>query len=205
MQGTAAPISLITHTNSILEDMSITGWLKKPYQVGAVLMSAIPFKTANDFPKSWPKVTSWLEALRKSPEGNLPVGAAGFCWGGKHTVNLCHGFKTGTGRNLIDAGFTAHPSSLDIPTEIEKVRLPLAIAHAEKDMALKAAQFETIKEVLEKLKKEESVESECIQYDGATHGFAVRADERKDEAKQAADAEEQAIKWFQTHFAKVKR
>jgi dienelactone hydrolase len=188
-----------------MEDMSVMGWLKKPYQVCTVLMAVIPFMNANKFPKSWPKVTSWLEALRNSPEAHLPIGAAGFCWGGKHTINLCHGIKTPRDHNLIDVGFTAHPSNLSIPEEIEKVRLPLAIAHAEKDMSLKMAQYEIIKETLEKLRKEEGVESECVVYEGATHGFSVRADESKDEAKQAAEAEEQAIKWFQTQFAKVKQ
>jgi dienelactone hydrolase len=190
--------------NSILEDKSITGWLKKPYLVGSILVSALPFKLANDFSKSWPKVTSFFEALRNDAvDGKLPVGAAGFCWGGKHTVNLCHGFKTGSGKNLIDAGFTAHPSGLNIPDEIEKVKLPLAVAHAEKDMNLKAAQYEVIKATLEGLKKE-GVDSECVKYKGATHGFSVRADSTKDEAKQAMEAEEQAIKWFQSHFTHVK-
>lgn len=191
--------------NSIMEDMSIVGWLKKPFLVGSVLTSAIPYKMANDYPKSWPKVSSWLEALRNSPEGDLPVGAAGFCWGGKHVVKLCSGFKTPSGRNLIDVGFTAHPSSLEVPGDIEKIRLPLAIAHAEKDMVFKPAQYETTKEILAKLKNEENVESECIQYDGATHGFAVRADDSKDEAKQAAAAEKQAVEWFAAQFAKVQR
>ena len=193
-------MSLITTVNSLLEDKSLLGWLWKPYQVVSLLYVAIPFKRSNEFSISWPKVTSWLEALRSSGEGEMPVGAAGFCWGGKHTINLCHGTKSTKGVNLIDAGFTAHPSNLEIPAELEKVKLPLAIAHAEKDMSLSPAKFEQITKALEELRGE-GVKSECRVYGGATHGFAVRADERKDEKKQAAAAEEQAVEWFQKHFA----
>ncbi|KIV99105.1 uncharacterized protein PV09_09202 [Verruconis gallopava] len=206
MDGTAAPISLLTTTNKLLEDKSLIGWLKKPFQVVSLLSVAAPYMMSNSFPKSWPKVTSFFQALRDSEEGKkLPIGAAGFCWGGKHTVNLCHGFRTPSGVNLIDAGFTAHPSNLSIPSEIEKLKLPLSIAQPEKDMAVSVTQYETIKTTLANLKKEEGLESEVVEYKGTTHGFAVRADESKDEAKQAEQAEDQAIKWFQTQFAKVER
>lgn len=191
--------------NQVMEDMSLTGWLKKPVLVGSVLASAIPHMINNGFAKSMPKVTSWLNDLRSSPEGSLPIGAAGFCWGGKHTINLCHEFRTPDGRTLIDVGFTAHPSNLEIPAELEKVRLPLSIAQPAKDMAVKSAQYALIRETLGRLEKEEAVQWECIEYEGATHGFSVRADESKDEARQAAEAEEQAIRWFQKHFASVKR
>ena len=189
-----------------MEDMSLTGWLTKPYHVGSVIATAIPYVYNNKFPKSWPKVTTFMNSLRTSDEDSrLPIGVAGFCWGGKHTINLAHGFKTPSGLNLIDAAFTAHPSNLDIPAEIEKVRFPLSIAQPEKDMAVRPEQYALIKETLGKLEKEEGVKWECVEYAGATHGFGVRADEKKDEAKQAAGAEEQAIRWFQRQFENVKR
>jgi dienelactone hydrolase len=181
------------------------GWLKKPFLVGSVITTAIPYTFNNNFTKSWPKVEAWMHALRESPEGKLPVGVAGFCWGGKHTINLAHGFRTPSGVNLIDAAFTAHPSNLEVPGDIEKVKLPLSIAQPESDMALKPAQYALFTEILGRLQKEENVSWEVIEYKGTTHGFGVRADESKNEAKQAAEAEEQAIKWFQTHFAGVKR
>ena len=153
-----------------------------------------------------------MNALRTSPEGTkLPIGAAGFCWGGKHTINLAHGFRTPSGVNLIDAAFTAHPSNLVVPDEIEKVRLPLSIAQPEKDMALKPAQYSLIKEKLGEIQLdgedegEKKLQWECTEYKGATHGFAVRADSSKDEGKPAAEAEEQAVRWFEKHFAAIKR
>jgi dienelactone hydrolase len=168
-------------------------------------MTAMPYVYSNNFTKSWPKVQSFMHALRDSPEGKLPIGAAGFCWGGKHTINLAHGFRTPSGVNLIDAAFTAHPSNLEVPGDIEKVKLPLSIAQPESDMALKPEQYALFREVLGKLEKEENLPWEIVEYKGTTHGFGVRADESKDEAKQAVEAEEQAVKWFQTQFEKVKR
>ncbi len=64
--------------------------------------------------KSYPKVKSWFEQLRKAEGDTLPIGAAGFCWGGKHTVLLAAGERI-DGKLLIDAGFTAHPSMLKCP------------------------------------------------------------------------------------------
>lgn len=192
--------------NQIMEDNSWTGWLKKPFLVGSVASIAIPYVIRNNYTKSMPKVTSWMNELRTSDEGKkYPIGAAGFCWGGKHTINLAQGFRTPSGENLIDVAFTAHPSNLEVPGEIEKVRLPLSIAQPEKDMSLKPEQYALFREILGGLEKSEGVKWECIEYKGATHGFSVRADESKDEAKQAVEAEEQAIKWFQKHFADVKR
>jgi dienelactone hydrolase len=189
-----------------MDDHSIWGWLKKPFQVIYVASIAIPHVYYNSFPKSWPRVTSWFHALRGSEEGKkYPIGAAGFCWGGKHTINLAHGLRSPSNEFLIDAAFTAHPSNLEMPGEIEKVRLPLAIAQPEKDMALKPEQYALIKEKLGVLAKDQGIKWECVEYEGATHGFSVRADESKNEGKQAVEAEEQAVKWFQMQFATVKR
>ena len=151
----------------------------------------------NKFPISYPKVKDFFEALRAEEGSTLPVGAAGFCWGGKHTINLAHGEKSSSGKNLIDAGFTAHPSNLEIPAELEQVTLPLAIAHAEKDYTINAQKLQVIRETLEKLN---DVDTEVVEYAGATHGFGVRANPTKDEGKQSIEAEEQAVRWFQKHF-----
>jgi dienelactone hydrolase len=151
----------------------------------------------NKFPKSWPRVVSWLEALHENEAANLPVGAAGFCWGGKHVTVLCSGTKNAAGKNLIDVGFTGHPSNLEIPGDLEKVILPLSIAHPSKDIGIKEEQFKVLDGIL---KKKEDVDTEVVVYDGATHGFCVRSDQYADEAKFAVEAEVQAINWFNKHF-----
>lgn len=110
--------------------------LQLRYHLFWALYAIIPFRFHNSFAKSWPIVTSFFTAVRENEGRNLPMGAAGFCWGGKHTVHLAHGLSTpatsdGTkpSRPLIDAAFTGHPSMLhDIPDEVGRIRIPTSFA-----------------------------------------------------------------------------
>ena len=108
------------------------------------------------------------------------------------------------GKPLMDAGFTAHPSNLVIPGEIEKVRRPVAIGIGDKDVVLPMAGVEKIKKIFESI---QDVETEVKIYPGAGHGFAVRADlapqEGSEAVKNATDSEEQAIAWFKRSFEKA--
>lgn len=160
----------------------------------------IPFKYYNGFARSWPKVHTFFEAVRLNEGKDLPIGAAGFCWGGKHTVNLAHGSLATDDRPLIDAAFTGHPSNLDIPGELRDVVKPISFAMAEKDMVLSLAQVEQIRVAL----KETSAEHEVVVFEGAGHGFCVRADLNNAKVmEQSIAAEEQAMKWFKQVFRKV--
>lgn len=139
----------------------------------------------------------FFEQLRKEEASALPVGAAGFCWGGKHTVLLAQGQEI-DGKPLIDAGFTGHPSMLDIPGDIEKMTLPVSFAVGTKDSGLPAKATEQIKRIVEG--KPEGQKGEVKEYD-AGHGFAVRADVvNRETAQQAAEAEDQCIAWFNLRF-----
>jgi dienelactone hydrolase len=147
-----------------------------------------------------PKVRAFFEAVRCDEGQDVPIGAAGFCWGGKHTVNLAHGGLATNGKPLIDAAFSGHPSALDIPGELKDVVTPLSFAMAEKDMALSLAQVEQIRVAL----KETSAEHEVVVYEGAGHGFCVRADLNNEKVmEQSIAAEEQAIKWFKKVFSET--
>lgn len=165
--------------------------------------------------KSYPIVRSFFEAVRQSKEGSLPLGAAGFCWGGKHTILLAAGEdKTivpgsnsvsggGTGKKvpLIDAGFTGHPSLLALPGDIEKITLPVSFALAELDTVLRKKDIETVKGVMS---AKEETGGEVVVYPGAGHGFCVRADTAvEDSARQCREAEEQAIEFFRRCFARM--
>jgi dienelactone hydrolase len=153
----------------------------------------------NRFGISWPIVKSFFAAVRQNEGAQLPIGAAGFCWGGKHTVNLAHGAEV-DGKPLINAGFTGHPSLLSIPREIEKIKIPVSFALAELDVIVKKPQIEQIKNIME---SEDKV-GEVKVYYGAGHGFCVRADHLvKDAEQKATEAEDQALDWFNRHFANV--
>ena len=147
----------------------------------------------NRFSQSWPKVKTFFEAVRTDEAANLPIGAAGFCWGGQHTVVLSCGEHSANGKPLLDAAFTGHPSHLSIPGDFEQVKVPLSIAVGDDDPVMTMPK---IKQTQAALKQLEDVEFEIVVYPGAGHGFCVRADLDHEVAKQAIDAEEQAISWF---------
>ncbi|KAI3542944.1 dienelactone hydrolase [Colletotrichum filicis] len=123
---------------------------------------------------------------------------AGFCWGGKFTVLLSQ-LAAGPfgGERLIDCGFTAHPSFLTLPGDLEKVVLPLSVANGDDDMMMPRARMVEAKSVLGK----KGEDFEIVEYVGATHGFAVRGnpnDQRQ--AEFGMRAEDQAVGWFRRWF-----
>ncbi|KAL1855407.1 hypothetical protein Plec18167_005909 [Paecilomyces lecythidis] len=198
MNGNAAPHWVPGMLSSLFEGGGLWTWLAKPYQVAWLIYGMIPFVARNTFGKSWPIVKDFFTAVRENEGAHLPIGAAGFCWGGKHTLNLAQGYES-NGKPLIDAGFTAHPSNLEIPAEIEKIKKPVSFAIGDKDIQVRPPHIEQIRQIVEA--KPEGERGEVKTYYGAGHGFAVRADHILKEAKQQADeAEDQAIDWFNRHF-----
>ena len=120
-------------------------------------------------------------------------------WGGKHAVLLAQDEKkAANGKPLIDSAFTGHPSALEIPKDIENVKLPLAVAIGTKDIMLYGNSLEMTKEIL----KRKPFSTEVQEYKGAGHGFCLRADPTTEDAvRQAKEAEEQAVSFFQRTFA----
>lgn len=111
--------------------------------------------------------------------------------------------RTREGTRVTDCGFTAHPSLLKFPEDVEKVRLPYSVAAAEIDgqmsgefciacdeygvslnlkpadnsrggIAENAKQTEEILNAKNKKREVEGVEHEFVMYKGVNHGFAVR-------------------------------
>lgn len=146
-----------------------------------------------------PQIVDFLSGVRKNEPG--PVGVAGFCWGGKHVFDLASDkYKTPDGGRLIDVGFTAHPSLLKYPDDIEATVLPVSVAASEHDPQMSPEQAKQTEAIL----KAKDVDHEFVMYPGVHHGFAVRADENeKDEAEAGKKAEEQAVAWFTKWFAKT--
>lgn len=187
----------------------------------------IPFMWRFGNPKTtMPKIEAFFKALHSHEAKNLPIGTAGFCWGAKFVVQLCWDqTKTDDGRRLVDCGFVAHPSFWKYPGDPEMVVLPLSVAAAEIDPQMSKEQAQQTKEILTAKTaktKDAGVEHEFIMYDGAEHGFAVRANEvskprfsclvrhsvdsiheqnEKHQAEQGKKAEDQAVKWFSRWFA----
>ncbi|KAL9014057.1 MAG: hypothetical protein Q9173_001265 [Seirophora scorigena] len=127
----------------------------------------------------------------------------------RDVVALSQGNETVNGKPLIDVGYTAHPSNLSLPTDIENVELPLAIDQGSADFVLNMAGVETIRGIFERKNKEleegkERPRFEIMVVDGAKHGFAVRCDmDNSEEAAQEQIAETHAVDWFAKWFART--
>jgi len=161
----------------------------------------LPFIFYNRVSVARPRVYAFFHALRTAQGASLPIGAAGFCWGGKYVFDLCSDSeKASNGKSLIDFGFTAHPSSVVIPQDADAVTKPLSIAVGDADFAMPLAQVETTREILRK----KGDMHEVVVIPGAKHGFAVRgAPEDKKAVEQGMQAEDQAVKWFEKWFGEV--
>ena len=186
----------------------------KPLYVFQTLYYAIPWKWTSGFATCKPRVLSFVQGLRTSappfPTDDLKVGAAGFCWGGQHAIFLAadtpstrvhrHESQKSTAlQPLLDCVFTAHPSFLKVPQDIEAITIPTSVAVGENDMAMKPPAIQQMKQILEAKK---TGEHEVNIIPGAKHGFAIRTHpDDKHEMECALRAEDQAISWFAKWFA----
>ncbi len=207
MDGHAAPAWMVYTFPNILKTDTLWDWVVKPYHIAWGVYGFIPFIYHNAFGKSMPKVTAFFEAVRENEgkEMGLPIGCAGFCWGGQHTFALASGeYKTKKGQVLCDAHFTAHPSNVKVPDDAQKVKLPLSVAAATNDKVMNLEQARQVEAILRRKADEEGLDhSEVVYYEGAGHGFGVRADPGNKEVKKHADESiQQAIRFWHTVFSK---
>jgi len=195
--------------------MNPASWLTtiffKPFYVLQVLIIGLPWMIKSRISATNPRVVSFLQAIRTNPPPyptkNLKIGLAGFCWGGKHTMLLAADAPSsrvirtheslpdsGAPKPLIDCAFTAHPSYIKVPEDIEAITIPTSVAIGDEDMAMGAKPIVRMKETLEGQKNSDH---EVNIIPGAKHGFAVRT--HPDDAEEMAcaeKAENQAIAWF---------
>jgi dienelactone hydrolase len=182
----------------------------KPFYALQIMRTAVPWKYQTGIPKTHRPIVSFFQALRTSappfPTNNLKVGAAGFCWGGKHTILLAQDTSTSkvtrhesqansvTPQRLIDCAFTAHPSYIEVPRDIETITIPISVTVGDGDMAMKAPLAQQMKEILEGKKKGDH---EVVIMQDAKHGFAIRTHpDDEHEMECAGKAEAQAVEWF---------
>ncbi|KAF7555974.1 hypothetical protein G7046_g6419 [Stylonectria norvegica] len=196
MNGTAASVSML---ETMHKATTATNYLTMAYNFFFVLLAFIPFILRNRPGKAYPIVRGFFEQLRKEEGETLPIGAAGYCWGGKFALLLAHGAEI-NGKPLIDAAFTGHPSLLSLPGDVEKLTLPVSFAIGDRDIQVSLKQAKEIKAIVEA--KHGAAKGEVRIYDESSHGFCVRASlQDKDLAQKAADAEDQCIAWFNAQFS----
>ncbi|KAG4443882.1 hypothetical protein IFR05_000648 [Cadophora sp. M221] len=211
MCGTASPSWTMETMDSLLAPSPslLTTLLKKPLWAIQIISQAIPFLLKNKESIVLPRILSFHRSLRTTPTPEtraLKIASAGFCWGGKYTILLSHdrvedlnprdGNRNGNGKEaLIDCAFVAHPSKMAFPTDWEDIASPFSMAIGDVDLGIGIEHVRQIQGVLEG--EGRGVEAEVVVYEGAKHGFAVRADPGDEgQAKSAEGAKEQALRWF---------
>lgn len=151
------------------------------------------------------RIVDFLRAVRTSVSPPPAVGVAGFCWGGSFAVALTHEGPanefvgpTGEGIPLIDCAFTAHPSLLTIPRDVERVSRPLSVANGDDDEFMGRRKMQVLRGVMEgKNSGAGEGRYEVVVYPGAKHGFAVRRDWDDDVQRGAKEgSESQAVMFF---------
>ena len=143
-----------------------------------------------------PRIIHLLTSLRED-HPDLPIGVAGFCWGGKFVFTFSYGKdKDSSGRPLIDAGFAAHPSNLSLPGDAEAITIPCSVAIGENDVVCGPEGAKVIEGAFQKRGgKEKGFEVTVI--DGAKHGFGCRGDPEDEEAKKHYQQSlDQAVTFF---------
>ncbi|PVI00972.1 alpha/beta-hydrolase [Periconia macrospinosa] len=217
MNGRSLSPSIIAAFD-LMSDKS-TSWFTaifiKPFVILKCLCHVVLWIRSCKPPKTEAGVIKFFQALRTSPPPfptqDLKIGAAGFCWGGKHAVTLAQDRPehrvtrhfsqslSSAPELLIDAAFVAHPSYIKVPDDVELIKVPISWSVGEEDMQMKGPDVQNMKTILED-KTDANHEVKLIP--SAVHGFAIRNHpEDKEELRAAQLAEDQAVSWFSRWFS----
>jgi Dienelactone hydrolase family len=189
--GTACPVWLLDYVPRIMDLYSVSNWLWIPYYSVLAVGALGSFFWNNPFSTVIPRVRSFIEAEKKA-NPSTSLGAAGYCYGGYVAFDLAHDVSM-----PVDVFFTAHPSALKFPKDIEGLKRPMAVAVGSKDEFVKEKELQMMREVFSKT---EGLKWEVKVYVDCGHGFSVRAEFGPKHIEQADKAEKQAVTWFVDQF-----
>jgi len=208
--GAASPtiLPLMDKITTPVRWFDILGQISRAISFVRAIAQALPVMIRAR-PGSQACFASCLEYTRQI-KADLPpggkLGLAGFCWGGYPSLNLsAQPAVEGGSERLVDAQFCAHPSFLKMPDHVVNAavafKTPIAIAFAEKDMAISMAKVDETEAALRRKAGSGEGENgyfyELRTYKRAAHGFAVRAKPGEEvESKAADEAVQQAVDWF---------
>ncbi|KAK7988683.1 hypothetical protein PG989_008998 [Apiospora arundinis] len=208
MDGAAPPQSLLADIDGLMGPSPdwYTTLILKPYWALKTVAGMLPFLIWTRQYIAKPRIIKFFQDLRASPAPfqtpRLKIGVAGFCWGGYYTIFLAQDnpetriANPGSAEKvpLVDCGFTAHPSSVSMPSDVLAVRLPLSVANGPDDMMMGREKMVQLTKILE---TKEDAAHEVVVYEGAKHGFANRGDPNDPkQAEMGLLAEDQAVRWF---------
>ncbi|KAK0609475.1 Alpha/Beta hydrolase protein [Immersiella caudata] len=210
MNGNALPAHTLTlmDYHPPLTDFFVTRFLKRTWSILKVVPSLVRYLLTCRHALAQPRILSFLRSVRTTQPVPSKLGVVGFCWGGLYAVELTHDApenKVLVGNediDLVDCAFTAHPSLLTIPRDIEKVVKPLSVANGDDDSFMGRNGMTKLKEVLEAENDAAGRDvHEVVIFPGAEHGFGVRRDWIDPLQKECRDkCEDQAVAWFRRQF-----
>ena len=139
------------------------------------------------------KVTSHL----KSAYPSQPIGAMGFCWGGRqidliarHPVNEVH----------IGAGALLHAGLMDGPS-ITNALFPLKFIVTEDDAVKFPEKYERTVQAVADVKAANGLVHEVVLYKGMQHGFANRGNYKDEhEWSETKRARDEAAEWLKKNL-----
>jgi dienelactone hydrolase len=190
-------------------------YFNKIWGISTFAPTFIPFLVTSSAPKAYADCLRYTRAVKADLPAGGKLGAAGFCWGGYPSTKLCGESASaegeGAAKPLLDAAFSAHPSSLDAPKDIVdslgKYKTPYFCAVAEFDFLFNKGVAEQTEVALRKelgpSGQDKAGPYEFFIHEGAHHGFSVRAspDAPGEVGKVSYEtAAAQAVDWFNKYL-----
>ncbi|GFQ01275.1 endo-1 3 [Phtheirospermum japonicum] len=130
-----------------------------------------------------------IEALKS--KGITKIGAAGFCWGGKVTVDLAK-------ISDVQAVVLLHPTGVTVQ-DIQGVNVPTAILGGQNDALVSPNLLRQFELALEA--KRPKVDSLLKIFPGAEHGWTTRYNDTDPAAvSRAAEAHKELLNWFKKYL-----
>ncbi|GFP94836.1 endo-1 3, partial [Phtheirospermum japonicum] len=130
-----------------------------------------------------------IQALKS--KGITKIGAAGFCWGGKVTVDL-------TKTPDVQAAVLLHPTGVTVQ-DIEGVKVPISFLGGQNDSSASPSLLKQFESAL-KAKRPE-VHSFVKIFPGAKHGWTTKYNDTDTAAvNRAAEAHKDLLNWFDMYL-----
>lgn len=153
----------------------------------------------------YPTVLRYIRAVKAALPLGSRLGLAGFCLGGHWSSRVCgEAAAEGGDSHLIDAHFTAHPSSVkaeELVAFASRFRVPFSLALGDQDRMIPLGEAHRMERGLREVFRNEPERVQVEIYERCGHGFALRADPQEtDENEGAERALEQAVAWFRRYL-----